>query len=191
MPGIVLRHTAPVYNIEVDGEHVYEVTELGILVHNSGLWDCGKFLKLRKKFLDGTLTDAAEIAEYKELKKLISKNFRKFMSEEDLAKLERLKPGEAGEHLHHILPKLGVTDEVAKEIIEVQMVLWDRFGIDPFTSLEMFVWAGKKGVHGVEPTMKVVNALKEAFKIPKATRTTIADVLEDLGKKAQQAASSS
>ncbi len=32
---VILQRSTPVYNIEVHGEHVYEVGELGLLVHNS------------------------------------------------------------------------------------------------------------------------------------------------------------
>ncbi len=32
---VILQRTTPVYNIEVHGEHVYEVGELGLLVHNT------------------------------------------------------------------------------------------------------------------------------------------------------------
>ena len=44
-----------VYNIEVAGQHVYEVTDAGVLVHNNGL-DCEEVLKLRKLAAEGTAT---------------------------------------------------------------------------------------------------------------------------------------
>ena len=44
-----------VYNIEVAGQHVYEVTGAGILVHNNGI-DCEEVLKLRKLKAEGTAT---------------------------------------------------------------------------------------------------------------------------------------
>jgi hypothetical protein len=42
----------PVYNIEVAGEHVYEVTLLGILVHNTGSFDCKRYYDLLVKDRD-------------------------------------------------------------------------------------------------------------------------------------------
>jgi len=45
----------PLYNIEVDGEHVYEVTALGILVHNTTPL-CEELLHLRNLANAGKLT---------------------------------------------------------------------------------------------------------------------------------------
>ena len=52
-----------VYNLEVHGEHVYEVTESGVLVHNNNsCWD--ELLELRAKKAAGTLgDDAARLAD--------------------------------------------------------------------------------------------------------------------------------
>jgi hypothetical protein len=38
-----------VYNIEVDGEHVYQAGDAGILVHNSTPFDCKKYIELKGK----------------------------------------------------------------------------------------------------------------------------------------------
>jgi hypothetical protein len=38
------RVSQAVYNIEVHGEHVYQVGELGLVVHNSGVDDCARLL---------------------------------------------------------------------------------------------------------------------------------------------------
>jgi hypothetical protein len=48
-----------VYNIEVHGEHVYEVTELGVLVHNNNCWDA--YVELVRKRDLGLLNDADRI----------------------------------------------------------------------------------------------------------------------------------
>ena len=58
-PAIVLsvslsRVTQPVYNIEVHGEHVYQVGELGVLVHNSCFDDAPKGI------LTGSLADVTK-----------------------------------------------------------------------------------------------------------------------------------
>ena len=42
------RVTQPVYNIEVHGEHVYQVGELGVLVHNACEGTIGTYSQLRK-----------------------------------------------------------------------------------------------------------------------------------------------
>ncbi len=46
----------PVYNLEVHGEHVYEVTHAGVLVHNNTL--CEQLLELRAKLAKGGISDA-------------------------------------------------------------------------------------------------------------------------------------
>jgi hypothetical protein len=43
----ILNQSVPVYNIEVHGEHVYQVGELGLLVHNA--YDLAKLTKLGQK----------------------------------------------------------------------------------------------------------------------------------------------
>jgi hypothetical protein len=48
-----LRTAVPVYNIEVHGEHVYEVGELGLLVHNSNI-ACNKLLGEAGEIAAGT-----------------------------------------------------------------------------------------------------------------------------------------
>jgi hypothetical protein len=52
----------PVYNIEVHGESVYEVTELGILVHNNNDLLCKRLQELTAK-ADKTPAELAEMAE--------------------------------------------------------------------------------------------------------------------------------
>ncbi|MEI8214239.1 MAG: hypothetical protein WCI02_18990, partial [Planctomycetota bacterium] len=52
------RVTQPVYNIEVHGEHVYQVGELGVLVHNAGVKDCAGALA---KFPGSQLVDIRQL----------------------------------------------------------------------------------------------------------------------------------
>ncbi len=54
----------PVYNLEINGQHAYEVTELGILVHNN-LW-C-ELMKLRGDAAAGRAHNSVRLAELEEL----------------------------------------------------------------------------------------------------------------------------
>jgi hypothetical protein len=51
-----LSDRAPLFNIEVDGEHVYEVTQLGVLVHNAGI-SCREYLGLKLLESKGALSE--------------------------------------------------------------------------------------------------------------------------------------
>ncbi len=62
----------PVYNLEINGQHAYEVTELGILVHNN-LW-C-ELNRLRN--LEGPLSPA-ELAELNRLEQMFSAPIKGF-----------------------------------------------------------------------------------------------------------------
>jgi hypothetical protein len=161
-----LPDAAPVYNFEVAGEHVYEITELGILVHNAAGWDCSEFLDLRRRALaaldGGTPLSKAENVRYQELLGHVG-NFRSNMEPADLAKLVNSKPTDQVSHLHHILPKLGILDQTSKRIVALQEVLWHKYGIDPFTSLDIFVHAPYKGVHTVEAQLYIINKLESVF----------------------------
>ena len=55
-----LTTQAAVYNIEVDGEHVYEVAGLGMLVHNGNVFDCQRYTELFMKKYGGEALTAAE-----------------------------------------------------------------------------------------------------------------------------------
>jgi hypothetical protein len=63
-PGLVTR---PVYNIEVHGEHVYQVGELGVLVHNVcdpellARWGAGGFDDVTKNVMYHFREHAAEV----------------------------------------------------------------------------------------------------------------------------------
>ncbi len=177
-----LPDVAPVYNLEVAGEHVYEVTELGILVHNALAWDCGEFLELRDNFLKGTL-DPKEFKKYEEYADTLKRNFRKYMDPEDAAFFEKIKPDDMNDpHLHHILQKLAGSKELADEILQVQKTLWTKHKIDPFVSADILVWApNKAGQHGKLPMRFVIDELNKAFKAGK-DRDDIIDLLRSLGK---------
>lgn len=158
----------PVYNVETYGEHVYQVADLGILVHNAGTVgiDCAEWFRVRNLELRGQLTDPKDIAIHKKLKNQID-NFRDYMDPKDLEFLDDLRPSDLdmpNSHLHHILQKLGNSRESAKEILEAQKILWEKYGINPFTDVEIFVWArnGVPGVHGATPAQHVVDAIKDA-----------------------------
>jgi hypothetical protein len=56
----------PVYNIEVHGDHVYEVTSLGILVHND-VPDCIRFFEYKAKLKKGVKLSPDELIDYNEL----------------------------------------------------------------------------------------------------------------------------
>jgi hypothetical protein len=72
------RVTQPVYNIEVHGEHVYQVGELGVLVHNVsrsgwGAFGWGKKLLESKTacvFTKGMLSQSETIARGRSIKKI-------------------------------------------------------------------------------------------------------------------------
>lgn len=113
-----LDDVQPVYNLEVTSENVYELTWLGILVHNSGI-ECDRWLPLLRKNLNGKLTDPAEIAEFQKIRNQIL-NFRKYMDADDLAAIKRKRPGD---HLHHILEKLGLSDKYRPKLLEAQQAL--------------------------------------------------------------------
>jgi hypothetical protein len=182
-----LAESAPVYNIEVAGQHVYEVTDLGVLVHNAGPWNCDEFLKLRKKVADpdyGIDSLSKEEAErYNQLRHLIRERFRDYVNPKALDELEKLKRSEA-DHLHHILPMFGIDNKaIQQRIVDLQIKLWDEFDIDPFTSAEMLTYAPMSGVHGKDPTMVVILALEDAVK---GSKKGVLDRLNQLGDAARR-----
>jgi hypothetical protein len=60
----------PVYNLEVHGEHVYEVTDVGVLVHNNAEADCLRFAELTKRVNGGEVLDAGDLIDYQRLKNI-------------------------------------------------------------------------------------------------------------------------
>ncbi|MBX3422771.1 MAG: hypothetical protein KF752_14550 [Pirellulaceae bacterium] len=182
-----LDDAAPVYNLEVAGEHVYEITELGILVHNAD-WDCGKFLKLQTKVRKHgkDSLSSAQLGRYDELLNMVKNNFIGQLKASEIDTLVSAAPEalvEAGGHLHHILPKLG--REVHRDqILKIQRKLWFDHGIDPFMSLDIFVFALTKGVH---TNQAIEHVLKELDVLLKSTKNTnkVLDRLKELGGQAQ------
>ena len=63
---IALPDMQPVYNLEVHGEHVYEVTRAGVLVHNN-VPDCLRFDALRKKLAETGKLGHEELEEFGKL----------------------------------------------------------------------------------------------------------------------------
>ena len=57
----------PVYNLEVHGEHVYEVTDAGVLVHNNTGAPCLDFAKLQTRIDAGEILEGADLIEYQRL----------------------------------------------------------------------------------------------------------------------------
>ena len=71
----------PVYNLEVHGEHVYEVTDVGVLVHNNNSAACLDFASLQRRIDLGEVLEGADLAEYNRLWSLFaSKSIREILS---------------------------------------------------------------------------------------------------------------
>jgi len=85
-----LPDAAPVYNLEVAGEHVYEITKLGVLVHNAS-WDCGEFLKLRTAVLEGEKLSPKNLSRYNELLKMVESKYETELGPQQLRKSKRLR----------------------------------------------------------------------------------------------------
>jgi hypothetical protein len=174
-----------VYNIEIAGENVYEITDNGILVHNVEPWNCSEFLELRAKYLKNPKSlGKNQLARYNELAQMV-RDFRKHMDPEDLKALENLKPDEVDTHLHHILAKLAGSKELATRVVEIQKILWEKHGIDPFMSTDIFVYAPNRGVHSHEAIEYVVKQLEEFFKKPRSLKE-VQKKLRQLGEWAAQ-----
>ena len=177
-----LPDAAPVYNIEVAGQHVYQVTELGILVHNAGGWDCNDFLDLRDKLLNGKLTKA-ELKRYLDYKEGL-KYFQQYMDPDDLAYFNKLRPEEMDRaHLHHILQKLARNTDLARDILEVQKKLLG-IGIDPIIGREILVYAPNiTGQHGYDAMRPIIDRLNDAFRNRWGKKRIVA-LLKELGEEA-------
>lgn len=182
-----LTEAAPVYNLEVAGEHVYEITELGVLVHNSS-WDCGEFLRLQEIVRAGSKTDLSpdDLAKYEGLLNMVKNKFRRELGDADIETLVNAAPDDllaAGGHLHHILPKLG-REQHRDQILALQTKLWNDHGIDPFMSLDNFVFAPTTGVHTNVAMDYVIGALENFLSSPR-TQQQVRDKLAELGAEAQ------
>ncbi len=187
-----LCDSAPVYNIEVDSEHVYEVTELGILVHNALAWDCDKFLELRDKFLkNADNMTKQELDDYRAYAKTLKNDFRQYMDPEDVKKFDEIRPDDMiRDHLHHILQKL-IKGELADEVLEVQKKLWHEYEIDPFVSADILIWAPNiAGQHGTKPMRKVLAELNAVISAG-ASKEQVVATLRKLGEQSAKANRSS
>ena len=191
-----LADAAPVYNLEVAGEHVYEITDLALLVHNAN-WDCGEFLGLRQKLADNDFNleklSKAEQARYTELLKMVEDDFQTHLGSAAKAQLVSQAPKELLKsrwHLHHILPKIG-GEKFYNRILKLQEVLWDTHKIDPFMSIHVFVVASFRGVHKHSAIETVVKKLEDFFFDAKGNRiprkdSDVVKFLGEIGKRAQE-----
>ena len=159
-----LADAAPVYNLEIAGEHVYEITHLALLVHNAN-WDCGEFLELQTKVrAKKSALTAAEQTRYDELLDMVKNHFRKELGSavDDLAEAAPADLLKSGAHLHHILAKLG--REIHRDrILAVQKRLFYDYGIDPFMSADIFIYAPSRGVHSNDAIEHVLGQLEDIF----------------------------
>jgi hypothetical protein len=96
----------PVYNIEVDEEHVYEVAGLGVLVHNGTGFDCDRFsellMKVNQKGKGLAGLSEAEAEEFAKLRTELAEignatnPATKAAAASEAAPGKLLKPGDAG-----------------------------------------------------------------------------------------------
>lgn len=178
-----------VFNIEVAGEHVYEVTELGILVHNSLADDfqCQRFLDLLKGKATLDPQGRTELASM--LKQLKNFGWAAYLS----GVLKVSAPdGMVAPHAHHILFKLGREGKQRDLVIEGMEILL-KHDINPIFGRENFIWAPNIAwQHTTEALQKVVDALKRAnakaslLADPDEARTIIEKALARMGTKAAQ-----
>jgi hypothetical protein len=155
----LLPNGATVYNIEVAGEHVYEVGECDVLVHNSNGFNCQRYYELMLKRHGGKLTSAAERAEYVDLlRQLKNENYGAYLTE-----LVGGYPATmARPHAHHILFKLGLGAKQREMVLEGMEILL-RNGIDPIKGQANLVWAPNiAGQHTTAALRRVLDGLKEA-----------------------------
>jgi hypothetical protein len=166
-----------VYNIEVDGEHVYEVTDLGILVHNGTAFDCARFAKLLKRGAGvGKPLSPAERAELAALTDQLNEmNLKQIIGTDPPA-------GMNNRHVHHILFKKGVGREQQKLVAEGILIL-HKNGID-FTTAANLVWApNQAGQHTLPNLTKVLVVLRKLDKAGADTEEFL-EALEKLGDEA-------
>lgn len=175
-----LPDAAPVYNLEIAGEHVYEITDLALLVHNAD-WDCGEFLRLRRKLANNNYNleklSKAEQTTYNALLKMVQKDYESQLGAAAVATLISQAPKsllKSGWHLHHILPKIGGM-KFYNRILAFQEILWDTHKIDPFMSIHIFVIAPKTGVHKHTAIETVIEKLENFFFDAKGKRIPLED----------------
>ncbi len=183
----ILAETAPVYNLQIAGEHVYEITDLCLLVHNAD-WNCAQFLELRRIVVDEGIDKLGrnQRARYDELLNMVKNGYRGQLGAEAVRKIIGQAPKELlkkGGHLHHILAKLG-RKKHQKAILEIQEKLWKDHGIDPFMSLDIFIFAPTKGVHTNRAIEYVIDSM-ETFLKRKRSDAAVLKKLKELGDEAQ------
>jgi hypothetical protein len=179
-----------VFNIEVAGEHVYEVTELGILVHNSlAGFDCKRYAELLYRVGTRDLKPGSGV-EWDEFK-----GFIKQLSKEDFGGLYRrlrvaagLPPdppaGMVEPHAHHILFKTGLGYKQKVLVAEGLFILL-RHDIDPIAGLKSLVWAPNiKGQHVTSKLEHVLDRLRLADNNGKGTQADVLEALDDLADEA-------
>ncbi len=168
-----LADAAPVYNLEIAGEHVYEISDLALLVHNAN-WDCGKFLELQELVAENGIDSLCKASKtlYKELLDMVQNDFRTILGKEAVHKIKNAGPKDLVGHLHHILPKLGRGLD-RQRIIELQKKMWE-LKLDPFMSLHIFVFAPNTGVHTDDAIEAVVKSLETFFETPRTRKGLIA-----------------
>jgi hypothetical protein len=173
-----LPDRVPVYNIEVDGEHVYEVTDLGILVHNATGFNCARYVELYiKKYSPGSKLTAAESRQFNKLaKELKDIDFGAYLR----SKIGPPSAGMENAHAHHVLFKSGLSLE-QKQLIAKGMEILEAHGIDPVLGLENLVWAPNvKGQHSIQALQKVVDELEKAHNNGLGTKDDILKALKKL-----------
>jgi hypothetical protein len=127
------RVTQPVYNIEVDGEHVYQVGELGLVVHNATPARCAMIAEYGEEAMRGW--QAAHIIPKngwgwapKKLGEIISR-VEKAGLIDDVANLFASTPGHAGTHtLPYVRDLIRVMENryTDESMIEGINILWGR-----------------------------------------------------------------
>lgn len=175
-----LSDRVAVYNIEVDGEHVYEVSGLGILVHNAAGFNCARYVELYiKKFSEGGKLTAAESRQFNKLAKELKKiDFGAYLR----SKIGRPSAGMANAHAHHVLFKSGLS-LAQKKLIAEGMEILEAHGIDVIKGLDNLVWAPNiTGQHALPALQKVVDKLKAAHDGGKGTYADIVKALDELKK---------
>lgn len=177
----------PVYNIEVDHSHAYEVTLLGILVHNVTVdsFDCDRYTELFIKRHRGLekLTDA-EREEFggllKDIREINWGSWYRGIAGEAPPELADLSA-----HAHHILFKSGRGAQ--KELVAEGMEILVDVGINPIKGKANLVWAPNiKGQHTTEALQNVVDKLRAANASGSLAERKFAveAALEELGRKA-------
>ncbi len=103
----VVLHAKPqdVYNIEVQGEHVYRIGDAAILVHNNNPL-CDELLDLKTRKANGETVDESRIAE---LEKLTAPKWTVNFTKEMLSNSETMFKGSRIHKIEELVEKFGGT----------------------------------------------------------------------------------